>query len=151
MISLMYFSSVGSSSWIVALTTKTSRSGAMLPAILAMLMLVWSFTAPIAFRIVLGAIDSTKYNWEKFRFREWRVVPLRVRICGGNDRSVDFSQCWSWMRCDPYDWRRERHVRRWCQAKSLYLCLWDEMTSCGDWLYSMGRTRSVKWIRSKNI
>jgi hypothetical protein len=70
MISLMHFSSVGSSSWVVALTTKTSRSGAMLPAILAMLMLVWSFTAPIAFRIVLGAIDSTKYNWENFIFRE---------------------------------------------------------------------------------
>ena len=36
-------------------------------------------------------------------------------------------------------------------CESICVSFLDEMVSCGDWLYSMGRTRSVKWIQSKNI
>lgn len=56
MISRMYFSFAGSSSCDVAFTTATSSSGAMALETLAIEMLVWSFTAPKAFRIVLPAI-----------------------------------------------------------------------------------------------
>lgn len=51
----------------MALTIKTSRSGATLPATLAMPMLVWSLTAPIAFLMVLGAMNGGRS--EKMRIR----------------------------------------------------------------------------------
>lgn len=51
-ISLMWRSSAGSASWLVAFTTSTSISGAeLVDDTFAMLMLVWSFIAPSALLI----------------------------------------------------------------------------------------------------
>lgn len=53
----MCLSSAGYSLWRVALTMATSRMEIEVWLLtLAMLMLVWSLTAPRAFRILLGAI-----------------------------------------------------------------------------------------------
>lgn len=86
----MYFSVDWSSSWLVALTIATSRSGAMLLATLAMLMLVWSFTTPIALRMLNAMVcfestlSSLDLRGDRKRERDGNEVLLRRWMCGGD-------------------------------------------------------------------
>lgn len=76
----MYFSVDWSSSWLVALTIATSRSGAMLLATLAMLMLVWSFTTPIALRMLNAMVcfESTLQTKQKQKKKKNHKVKTRA-------------------------------------------------------------------------